>query len=58
MRDPEHLPKVPRRIKQVSKKFIHNKRLTRKQRRRLVRWINDRHRDIGATPMRQLPDGR
>jgi len=45
-------------MKQVSRKFIHSKRLTRKERRRLVRWIHARHRDIGAPPMRQLPDGR
>jgi hypothetical protein len=58
VRDVEKLPKVPRRMKQVSRKFIHNKRLTRRERRRLVRWLQARHRDIGAPPMRQLPDGR
>lgn len=58
MRDPERLPKVPRRIKQVSRKFIYGKRLRRRERHRLVRWINTHHHAIGAAPMRQLPDGR
>jgi len=55
VRDPERLPKVPRRMKQVSKKFIHSKRLTRKERRRLLRWTHARRAEIGAPPMRQLP---
>ena len=58
MRDPERLPRVPRRIKQVSRKFIHTRRLTARERRRLVRWIQARHRAIGAPPMRARADGR
>jgi len=42
-------------MKQVSKKFIHSKRLTRKERRRLLRWTHARRAEIGAPPMRQLP---
>ena len=57
-RHPDRLPKVPRRIKQVSRKFIHQRRLTRRERRRLIAWIQARHRDIGAPPLQPLPDGR
>lgn len=57
MRDPDKLPKVPRRMKQISRKFIHDRRLTRRERRRLIRWINACHRAIGAPPLRQH-DGR
>lgn len=57
-RDPDRLCKVPRRIKQVARKFIHRAPVTPKEHRRLVRWVHARLRDIGAAPMRQLPDGR
>jgi hypothetical protein len=58
MRHPERLPKVPRRIKQVAHKFTHNKRLGRRERRRLINWLQARRRDIGAEPMRARSDGR